>query len=143
MKLPLLLLTLSPLLLGATFPTTEVDCLTANIYHEARGESIHGQWLVAYVTRNRVNSAHYPDTYCSVVKQPAQFSWWHGKALYPSDKKAWEVARQIAEHFILNDPISRHDASLGALYYHTIKVHPKWANTKTYIGRVGKHLAYK
>ena len=137
------LLAIVPLIMGATWPTTELECLAANIYHEARGESIHGQWLVAYVTKNRVDSPRYPSTYCAVVKQPAQFSWYHGVELKPRDKKAWEVSVSIALHFILGDPISQVDASRGAMYYHTISVKPKWAKEKTYIGRVGKHLAYK
>ena len=130
---------------ATTWPVTEVDCLTANIYHEARGESIHGQWFVAYVTRNRVNSDSYPDTYCKVIKQPYQFSWWNdGQNKKITDQKSWEVARQIAVHFILDDAIAREDASLGAMYYHAdyIKT-PKWTNQFVYIGKVGKHLAYR
>ena len=55
----------------------KIDCMTANIYHEARGESIKGQYAVAHVTMNRVHHEQFPDTVCEVVFQPKQFSWSH------------------------------------------------------------------
>jgi hypothetical protein len=49
----------------------EIECLTAAIYFEARGEPIIGQNMVAQVVLNRVESAYYPDTVCDVVYQNA------------------------------------------------------------------------
>jgi spore germination cell wall hydrolase CwlJ-like protein len=53
-----------------------VLCLAENIYFEARAENFAGKAAVANVTRNRVKSKDYPNTYCGVVKQgPVRESW--------------------------------------------------------------------
>jgi len=39
-----------------------VDCMTANIYHEARGEPIKGQYAVAHVVMNRVHHDQFPNS---------------------------------------------------------------------------------
>ena len=58
---------------------TEIECLAQNIYFEAAQEPREGQIAVAHVTRNRMISGKYPNTYCGVVKQKTygvcQFSW--------------------------------------------------------------------
>ena len=57
----------------------EMVCLAENIYFEARAESIEGKAGVANVTRNRVNSTLFPNTYCDVVYQgPVRESWKSG-----------------------------------------------------------------
>ena len=53
-----------------------VTCLAENIYFEARAESYSGKAAVGNVTRNRVESNSFPDTYCEVVQQgPKRESW--------------------------------------------------------------------
>lgn len=127
-----------------TWPTTAPDCLAANIYHEARGESLAGQYMVAYVTMNRVDSTRFPDTICEVVRQRKQFSWFkNGVTKHPKDSDAWKIACHIATQFLLDLPMSRIDLSEGALYYHTIQISPYWAVKKSLIGRVGSHLFYR
>ena len=54
----------------------EVMCLAENIYFEARAESYGGKAAVGNVTRNRVEDARWPSTYCGVVMQgPVRESW--------------------------------------------------------------------
>ena len=54
----------------------EVVCLAENIYFEARAESLEGKAAVANVTRNRVESNKFPNTYCGVVQEgPVRESW--------------------------------------------------------------------
>ena len=54
----------------------QIVCLAENIYFEARAESMEGKAGVANVTRNRVNDARWPSTYCEVVQQgPVRESW--------------------------------------------------------------------
>ena len=54
----------------------QMVCLAENIYFEARAEGIEGKAAVANVTRNRVNSSLFPNTYCEVVQQgPVRESW--------------------------------------------------------------------
>ena len=126
------------------WPLTKQDCLAANIYHEARGESLAGQYMVAYVTMNRVESSRYPNTICAVVKEYKQFSWYNPKiSKYPKDSDAWDKACSVALKFLLDKPISKIDLSEGAIYYHATYVSPEWAARKTYIGRVGIHLFYR
>lgn len=128
----------------ADWPNTEPNCLAANIYFEARSESLVGQYMVAYVTMNRVQSSRYPNTICGVVKQYKQFSWYNPKKeKFPKKRDAWDRACNIAIQFLLEKPISKLDLSEGALYYHATYVKPKWRLRKTYIGKVGSHLFYR
>jgi spore germination cell wall hydrolase CwlJ-like protein len=54
----------------------EVMCLAENIYFEARAESYSGKAAVGNVTKNRVEDARWPATYCEVVMQgPVRESW--------------------------------------------------------------------
>ena len=60
----------------------ELRCLAENIYFEARAESMKGKIAVGNVTRNRLESKKFPNTYCGVIKQGyrpgkrnCQFSW--------------------------------------------------------------------
>lgn len=129
---------------AAEWPATAPDCLAANIYHEARSESLAGQYMIAYVTMNRVYSPNFPNTICGVVKQKNQFSWYNPKENnYPTEVSAWKKACSVATKFLLRMPISGIDLSEGALYYHADYVHPKWALKKNFIGRVGSHLFYR
>ena len=63
----------------------ELQCLAENIYFEARGEPLNGQYAVAEVTINRLRSPYFPKTICGVVHDTrwdplrrrfvAHFSW--------------------------------------------------------------------
>ncbi len=54
----------------------QIVCLAENIYFEARAENISGKAAVANVTKNRVFSSKWPNTWCGVVKQgPVRESW--------------------------------------------------------------------
>ena len=62
----------------------QMVCLAENIYFEARAEGIEGKAAVANVTRNRVNSSLFPNTYCEVVQQgPVRESWNKPGVYYP------------------------------------------------------------
>ena len=39
-------------------------CLAMNVYHESRSEPMLGQYAVAHVVVNRVQSDKYPDEVC-------------------------------------------------------------------------------
>lgn len=47
----------------------EWECLRTAIYFESRGETLRGQFAVAEVILNRVDSPDYPKTICGVVQQ--------------------------------------------------------------------------
>ena len=44
-------------------------CLSEALYFEARGETVKGQFAVAEVILNRVDSPRYPDSICGVINQ--------------------------------------------------------------------------
>ena len=57
------------------FASNDLLCMAKNIYFEARGESEAGQFMVGFVTMNRVRDSRWPDTVCKVVYQDNQFEW--------------------------------------------------------------------
>ena len=74
----------------------EMMCLAENIYFEARAEGIEGKAAVANVTRNRVVSKDFPNTYCGVVYQgPVRESW---KTKQNPDLKASERVYYPRKH---------------------------------------------
>src|SRR5919112_515731 len=77
----------------------QANCLATAVYFEARGESLDGQLAVARVVMNRAASGTYPPDWCSVVKQPAQFSFVrHGEFPYADTNcEAWRKAEAIAQ----------------------------------------------
>ncbi len=115
-----------------------IDCLTANIYHEARGESFRGQLATAQVVLNRVADPRWPDTICAVVWQPKQFSWTHDRL---SDEMLDETARLMAQYIarnIIGDPMD-----LRATHYHNDTVSPYWAGHLTQVAQIGHHTFYQ
>ena len=119
-------------------PDQDISCLAANVYHEARGESLRGQRAVADVTLNRVDSRSWPNTLCQVVWQRKQFSWTHDHLSDEMrDADAREVAYRIAWE-ALNEPRTN-----DATHYHATYTKPYWANSLEYIETIGLHKFYK
>ena len=128
----------------------DLQCLAENIYFEARGEPIEGQYAVAEVTLNRTRAEHFPHTVCAVVHQMrwdpgrhrivADFSWTELGGLSPQDGPAWKRAMTVANAVYddVHDPIAP-----GALFYHSTKVRPGWARTRTAIATIGNHIFYR
>jgi len=122
-------------------------CLAMNMFYEARSESGVGQFYVATVTLNRVQSERYPNNVCDVVWQNKQFSWTHdGKPdnpikhgteyeieLYKAMLKASINMMKKPEMFMFH----------GITHYHTVDVMPFWAKGKKPFTKVGRHLFYK
>ncbi len=127
---------------------SELQCMTMNLYHEARGEEAVGIIAVGKVVLNRVNSKRFPNTVCKVVKQGGQkrryrcqFSWWcDGQDDEPGDKKAWKKMELYAKLVFLNRIA---DPSAGSLFYHTVSVEPYWAASMTRAVTLGSHVFYQ
>lgn len=117
-----------------TVSSTQINCLATNIYHESRGEPIEGQIAVARVTINRTKHADFPSSICGVVYQPKQFSWTIGKQKKVLPGKEWEEAKYAAYMALTTKN------NFPALYYHNLKVHPKWG--RPYLTRIGDHKFY-
>ena len=79
------------------FHARSIDCLARNVYYEARGESLAGQYAVAEVTMNRKAHPRFPSTVCEVVYQKEAFSWTMLGPLDPPAGEPWQRALRIAE----------------------------------------------
>jgi spore germination cell wall hydrolase CwlJ-like protein len=117
----------------------DIACLAKNIYHEARGESLHGQIAVAQVTLNRVASGKFQDSICSTVYAPKQFSWTIDRTKKIKDTKAWEASVAVATAVLTK---SIHLPDFKALYFHTKQVKPRWNRDKRVLATIGNHIFY-
>lgn len=131
-----------------------LQCLTTNIFYEARNQNKIGMQAVAAVTYNRAASGKYPSSVCRVVFQKMQFSWTHqipykefSKVLegdlsgYSSkDKAKYQQALEIAQK-----PVNAVRSILpsNTLHYHAAYVNPKWKYKMTEVRVVGSHVFYK
>lgn len=128
----------------------DIKCLTLNIFHEARSESVAGQRAVASVTLNRVASKRYPNTICEVVYEKrwdrirkryvGAFSWTEFDQPPKLKSKAWHRAWKIAESvYKEKGKVLFH----GAVFYHAKHIKPSWARKKKPVARIGNHIFYK
>jgi hypothetical protein len=121
------------------------ECLANAIYHEARGETIRGQFAVAEVILNRTESPNYPTTVCRVVhqggKKGCQFSFTcDGKSDRVSERTAWARAGKIARLALDGAPRL---LTNGAIYFHTVRVRPRWMHRYDRTAAIGSHLFYR
>jgi spore germination cell wall hydrolase CwlJ-like protein len=122
----------------------EWDCLKTALYFEARGETIAGQFAVAEVILNRVDSVRYPNTVCGVVQQGGsrhcQFSFnCDGKTEAMVDPAAEDISGRIARVMLDGAPRKLTD---GAMYFHTLGVKPSWSKRFEQTASIGAHLFY-
>jgi spore germination cell wall hydrolase CwlJ-like protein len=129
---------------------TDLACLALNVYHEARGETLAGQYAVAEVTMNRLASRRFPKTVCGVVYEKnwdplrkryiGAFSWTEFEHLAPPKGEQWERAWRVADAVYSG----RHAPELnGALYYHAANIDPSWSGEKKRIAEIGNHIFYR
>jgi spore germination cell wall hydrolase CwlJ-like protein len=125
---------------GAVLLIAAAACLSLALYHEARGEPIHGQLMVARVIVNRVASPRWPSSMCGVITQHRQFSFYRkSNAPTPRDEMAWDKAQKLATE-IINDPTILPYST--ADHYHTPAVRPVWRRKLHRIVRIGYHIFY-
>lgn len=117
-----------------------VLCLALNIFHEARGESVIGQYAVAQVTMNRAQGDQRK--VCKEVYRPSQFSWVGKKpaGAPTTEPDRWEMAKKIAR--VQLSGRMRLDFSKGATHYHAVHVRPHWALKLDRTVRIGRHVFY-
>ncbi|MEJ2325527.1 MAG: cell wall hydrolase [Gammaproteobacteria bacterium] len=127
----------------------QIHCLAMNIYHEARGEPIAGQYAVAEVTLNRSRSREFPSSICRVVYQKHwnakrkeniyAFSWAGMSLPTNTNSAAWRQALQIARTVLTGDQIP---TLRGALFYHSIDIKPGWSRRHKRVAIIGHHIFY-
>ncbi|VDC32975.1 cell wall hydrolase [Pseudogemmobacter humi] len=123
----------------------EWQCLTEAIYFESRGESLKGQFAVAEVILNRVESGLYPRSVCGVVKQRGgggcQFSYTcNGSSTKMRDGYSREIAGRIASVMLNGAP---RELTAGATHFHTRAVAPSWSKRFARTISIGSHLFYR
>jgi spore germination cell wall hydrolase CwlJ-like protein len=127
-----------------------LTCLAWNVYFEARGEPLAGQYAVAEVTMNRRASGRFSDTVCGVVYQQnwdplrkryvGAFSWTERQALPLPAGEEWERAWKVAESvYFMREPPKLH----GVMYFHSVHIKPEWAAGRKPVARIGRHVFYK
>lgn len=123
------------------------QCLAEALYFEARGESVKGQFAVAEVILNRVDSPDFPDTVCGVVHQgtgkryQCQFTYTcDGRPERISEPTAWERVGKVARAALDG---ARRQLTAGATYYHSRAVRPSWARRFVKTAEIGVHRFYR
>lgn len=132
-----------------TFRTGGADwrCLTEALYFEARGESVKGQFAVAEVILNRVDSPEFPDDVCAVVHQgtgrkyQCQFTYTcDGVKEVIANPRAFEEVGKVAHLMVQGAP---RPLTQGATHYHTRAVNPAWARRFPRTATIGVHHFYR
>ena len=149
--------TLNPVKIPQEIITDQVQCLSKNIYFEAATQSTAGKLAVAFVTKNRVDSERFPNTFCEVIyeglhwasghpkRDRCQFSWYcDGMGDNPRLGRAWESSQSIAKWFYDHQDRLM-DITDGATHYHAdwMQKYPKWANKYRKNVRIDDHIFYK
>ena len=123
------------------------QCLTQALYFEARGESVRGQFAVAEVILNRVDSASFPDSVCGVINQgtgrkfACQFTYTcDGHKEVVSEPAAWRSVGKVAHAMLAGGP---RGLTSGATHYHTKAVRPRWARQFARTATIGVHHFYR
>jgi hypothetical protein len=128
-----------------TVSPRELECLTAAVYYEARGEAPAGQAAVAQVVLNRVGQARFGTSVCGVVYEGArsrscQFSFAcrggpHGR----HEVAAWSRARSVAARALSGYVMTE----VGhATYFHVASLGAVWGPHMTRVAHVGHHIFY-
>lgn len=125
--------------------TADVQCLSENIYFEARGEPNAGKYAIGHVVLNRIEHPAWPKTVCGVVKQKTgkicQFSWTCRKSKIV-DSDAWNESKQIAIKLLKKDRKKLYDLTNGATYFHSVGLKLKWKNLQ-HTATIGNHIFFK
>src|SRR5690349_5972151 len=127
----------------------EIRCLAENVYYEARGESLNGQYAVAEVTMNRLRAPSYPKTICGVVhdtrwdpsrrRYVGHFSWTELEDRSDPWGPPWEQAMKVATAVYNNTYMP---LVPDALHYHAVDVQPEWAQSSHLVAKIGHHVFY-
>ena len=124
----------------------QAACLAEALYFEARGESVKGQFAVAEVILNRVDSPAFPNSICGVIHQGTgkrygcQFTYTcDGHPEVISEKAAY--ARVSMWAAIMAKGGAR-PLTNGATYFLTAHVSPSWARKFSRTASIGVHRFY-
>lgn len=132
---------------------TDEQCLAANAFFEARGESLQGMQVVSEVVINRTKARGYPSDSCGVIFQKKQFSWTHQQPFAVilkvlkgdlsgfnlQDRQAYQMAITAACRAATG---SRRVLPDGTLWYHAKGTRLVWTKGMQRVATVGQHVFY-
>lgn len=125
----------------------EWACLSEALYFEARGETVKGQFAVAEVILNRVDSPLFPNSVCGVIHQgtgkryACQFTYTcDGHAEVINEPRAYQRVGKVAAAMLSGAPRALTE---GATYYHTKHVAPNWSRKFARTATIGVHHFYR
>lgn len=133
--------------LPAPAKSKDLQCLSEALYFEARGESVKGQFAVAEVILNRVDSPQYPNSVCGVIHQgtgkkfQCQFTYsCDGHKEVVNDATSWDRVQKVAGMMLegADRPLTK-----GATHYHTTAVSPRWSRVFPPTTTIGVHRFYR
>lgn len=117
---------------GLRFYTKDaLNCQATNIYHEARGEPLESQVLVA---RSVINRAKSIEGICAQVFKPKQYSWTLSRS--KRRQKLDLTNYYLPAHLALNYNSST------VTHYHALVVKPAWARKLQKLETINNHIYY-
>ena len=126
----------------------DFQCLAEALYFEARGESVKGQFAVAEVILNRVDSPTFPSSVCGVIHQGSgrkfscQFTYTcDGREEVIHEPAAYARVAKVAAIMLKAD--APRPLTDGATFYHTLHVSPNWARKFDHTATIGVHEFYR
>ena len=139
-----------PFVLGKASAETRaraLECLTSAVYYEAAQEPTGGQRAVAQVVLNRVRHAAFPNSVCGVVFEGStrvtgcQFTFTCDGSLARKPARVfWDRADSVARQALAGAVY----APVGlATHYHTVAIHPYWADSLHKVTTIGAHIFYR
>lgn len=114
----------------------DLECMTRNIYHEARGTNHNNQLAVALVVMNRHRITG--QTLCQVIYSPGQFAWTRRRPGVIREPDAWDRARSIAYMVMFSGDV--HDITRGATHFHERNILPDWSRRSSQRIVIGSHV---
>ena len=125
----------------------ELLCLSEAIYYEAGSEHPMGKIAVGNVIINRTNSNVFPNTICSVVSQPKQFSYRDTKR-YLSGKVHKDEYDEIFDSVTIAYSMLKYgmdDLTNGSKYYlnQSISKNQSWTRRLQQTVKIGQHTFFK
>jgi spore germination cell wall hydrolase CwlJ-like protein len=124
----------------------QVLCLTSAMHAEARGEPKEGIKAVLSVIVNRTKHKDYPSDFCSVIKQPYQFSYLNGgkNIVKPTYKPSEHRVKGLIEELAFEAVMDRFEPNLDKEYvfYHTVSLKkiPRFSKKGTKHVIIGNHI---
>lgn len=119
----------------------QIKCLAVGLYHESRGEPLHGQRAVADVVINRAMTRN--KSLCYVLAEKNQFHW-DAKNMYRPYPKGSDVQQDKARKMVAKLLMGKWKSSVGrSEFFLSGNIRPKWLKGMTLTKKVGGHRFYK